>query len=426
MKSANTTPKWWLIAKREFVVNVKKRSFLFTAFGIPLLMAALLFAVFAISFNAEEDVERLGSIGYVDQSGVLANEIAKPENYQAYENTESARAALEAGEIGAYFAVSADYLTNGNVSVVTRSEAPSALMDEFDTYLLNNIGRGVDPDLMERFRNPVESSLYIINSDRTIQQDGIVGLFLIPFVFIIVFLMGAQTTSGYLMSGVVEEKSNRIMEILVTTVTPFQLLFGKILGLGALGLLQLGFWVGVSLLVITLGQSLPFLSGAVLPLDFLIVALIYFILGYFLMASMMAGVGAVVSSEQESRQFAGIFSLFFTVPFFFIMNFLTDADGALVTFLCLFPFTAPISIMLRMAFASVSLPFLLLSMGILLVTTLAVIWISARVFRWALLMHGKRPSVRDIIRLLRNNSSSMGTTATATANADADSASVGK
>jgi ABC-2 type transport system permease protein len=418
-----STPKWWLIARHEFQVNIKKRSFLFGAFGVPLLLTVVLVIVFAIQIDAEENTERIGSVGYVDLAGVLSDGISVPENFQTYENEDTARAALEAGEIGAYFVVAVDYLETGNVAVTSRTAVPEALTDQFDEFLIANLGRDLEPEILGRLIDPIENTLYIVDSGRSIKEEGIIGLFIAPFIFIFVFLIGSQTTSGYLMSGVVEEKSNRIMEILVTTVTPFQLLFGKIVGLGALGLLQLVVWVGVAAVGLSLGQSIPFLSGVIIPLDFVIVGVIYFLLGYFLMASVMAGVGAVVGSEQESRQYAGIFSLLFSIPFFLIISFFTDPEGPVVTFLCLFPFTSPISVMLRMAFASMPLPLLLASIGILILTTLFVVWGSARIFRWALLMYGKRPSLREIIRSLRRGAPSMGTTA---AHSDAMSSGAGR
>jgi len=395
--------KAWLIARREFVSNITKGSFLFAAFGVPLVVIVLLFLVFFVIAQSEDDTERIGAVGYVDQSGVFSDAVDVPEDFVAYESAETARAALDESEIGAYFVVPENYLALGNIDTVSRTSLPEALRDQFDAFLISNLGRDLQPEQIERLIEPINNTVLTLDNGRRLQSDALLGLLFTPFIFVFVFLLGSQTTSSYLMSGIVEEKSSRVMEILVTTVTPFQLLFGKIIGLGALGLVQLLAWIGAGAIVLSLGQGIPALQGVTIPLDLIVIGLLYFLLGYFLLASIFAGVGAVSSSEQESRQLAGIFSLGFSVPFFFITQFLTDPDGPLVTFLSLFPFTSPVTIMMRMGFGAIPPEQLILSIIILLVTTLIVVWASARIFRWALLLYGKRPSFGQIIGALRRS-----------------------
>jgi ABC-2 type transport system permease protein len=216
----------WLIARHEYLTNVKRRSFLFGAFGIPIITIALMTVVFGLIFSDESDVNRLGGIGYVDQSDVLADEIGKPKNFIPYETEDAARAALDAEEIGAYFVVAPDYMRSGTVKIYSGGGIPEALHDDIDGYLVANLSTGLDPAVAERLKDPVESSIKTLDNGRVIKDSAIVGLFLMPIIFVMVFLFASQTTSGYMMSGVVEEKSNRIMEILITSVTPSQLLYG--------------------------------------------------------------------------------------------------------------------------------------------------------------------------------------------------------
>jgi ABC-2 type transport system permease protein len=403
--------KAWLVAKREYLFNIKKRSFLFTAFGLPLIIVVMIIIVGAVAVESETNVEQVGAIGYVDESGVLSEAVDQPENYRAYASTDDARAALDAGEIGAYFVVEPDYLETGNVQLISRSGTPEALTDQFNQFLVANVGRGLGADLLERLKDPVTMSVEPLDSGRVIQESAIVALIFMPLIFVFVFMMASQITSGYLMSGVVEEKSNHIMEILVTSVTPFQLLLGKIMGLGALGLTQLVIWIGGALLALALGQNLNFLAGVTVPLDLLIIAVVYFLLGYFFFASIMAGIGAVVGSEQESRQIAGIFSFVLVIPFFALVTFITDPNGVVPTVLTLFPLTSPVAVMLRLGFGSVPTWQLLLSITLLFLTALFTTWAAAKIFRWALLMYGKRPSLREVLGALRRPAT-MGTSAT--------------
>jgi ABC-2 type transport system permease protein len=403
--------KTWLIVKHEYLTNIKRRSFLFGAFGVPIISIVLMAVVFGVIINDESDVTRLGTVGYVDMSGVLEKQTDIPDNFKVYDAESDARTALEAGTIGAYFVVEADYMKSGDIRAYSKSGLPDALNDNINSYLRANLSGGLDPAIANRIKDPVEGSIQTLDNGRIIADSGVVGLFLVPIIFVMVFLFASQATSGYLMSGVVEEKTNRIMEILVTSVTPFQLLFGKVLGLGLLGLTQLGIWLIASFITLTLGHMNNALSGIYIPPDLAIVAIVYFLLGYFLLSTVMAGIGVVIGSEQESRQFSAIFSLILIVPFFLITSFITDPNGAVVTFLTLFPLTSPVSMILRMGFSSVPLWELVASLVILLLTGLAVAWASARIFRWALLLYGKRPGIRELLRVIRRPAH-MATTAT--------------
>src|SRR5262249_32410961 len=140
------------------------------------------------------------------------------------------------------------------------------------------------------------------------------------------------------------EKTNRIMEILITSVTPMQMLLGKIIGLGALGLTQLTVWVVAGGLLIRFGQAAPALNGITFPTDLLLVFGVYFILSYFLLASLLAGLGAIAGSEQESRQYSGVISVLFVIPVALIVVFINDPNGTVPTILSFIPFTAPMSI----------------------------------------------------------------------------------
>jgi ABC-2 type transport system permease protein len=173
----------------------------------------------------------------------------------------------------------------------------------------------------------------------------------------------------------------------------------------------LAIWLVGGAITLTLGHMNNVLNGVVIPVDLAVVAIVYFMLGYFLLSSVMAGIGVVIGSEQESRQFSAIFSLLLVIPFFLITSFITDPNGTVVTFLTLFPLTSPVSMIIRLGFSSVPTWQLIASVVILLLTALVVSWASARIFRWALLLYGKRPGIRELIRVIRRPAH-MATTAT--------------
>jgi ABC-2 type transport system permease protein len=304
-------------------------------------------------------------------------------------------------------------MQTGNVSTYSYSGLPEALKNAIDDFLLLNLNQRLNGQIsLERIQKPVNLTIHVGDSGRILTESSVTALFFIPLIFAMVFMMSSNVTSGFLMNGVVEEKTNRIMEILITSVTPGQLLLGKIIGLGVLGLTQMVVWGIAGGVLLQVGQRFPFLAGVTFPSDLVIIFVVYFILSYFLLASLMAGLGAVAGSEQESRQYAGIISLIWVIPFFFIASFITEPNGTLPIVLTFIPFTAPMTALLRLGFSAVPAWQIVVSLVILLLTTILVVWGSGRVFRWALLLYGKRITPREVWSAIRRPS---GTATVATA-----------
>lgn len=406
----------WLVARREYLHNIRQPSFLFAAFGTPLMIVIIFGVAMFFAMRSTEGIrERIEAgeyqLGFVDQSGLVPQDIPAqgfseeqvpfPQVYVRFETSDDARAALDARDIDAYFVVAADYIQTGNVALYSYdTEVTTPLQRHINGLLNASLSLDLVTELpVERITRPIASeglSIFTLDTGRELDQRTLPTLIILPMFFAIVFTLATQITSGYLMSGLVEEKSNRMMEMLVTSITPMQMLSGKILGLGALGLTQLAVWIAGAGVVFVLGRDLPMLENAVFPIDLVLVALLYCVLGYFLTAAVMAGIGAVVGSEQESRQYAGIISLVQFVPYFFLVQFLTSPDGIAPVALSIIPFTSPMAMIMRYGLTTVPMWQLALSVGLLLVTTVVVMWMSARFFRWGLLMYGKRFSLRTV------------------------------
>lgn len=410
--------KMWIVARREYLSNLRRRSFLFAVFGVPIFTFVVWAVIFLVMAATDEKLQEIGVVGYVDQADMIRNpvipadqpELAVP--YIAYDSEEAARQALEANEIGAYFTLPENYLKTGTVKIYTPGSLSSALEDSINTLLLSNLSERLDSDVpLARIQTPVTLTVVAADTGRTLTEANIPALIFIPLIFAFVFFMSSNTTSGFLMNGVVEEKTNRVMEMLITSVTPMQLLLGKIVGLGLLGLTQLVVWGVAGFILIRLGQAAPFLAGIDFPADLALVFLVYFILSYFLLASLMAGLGAITGSSEERSLYTTVISLVWIIPFFFIATLIEEPNGTLAVVLTLIPVTAPMTVLLRMGFASVPAWQLIASLSILLVTALVVVWASARVFRWALLLYGKRPGPRELWRVIRNSPDSATVTA---------------
>jgi len=396
--------RWWLVARHEFISNITKPSFLFATFGIPLMIAAIIGLVAWVTASSLESGEIKGErLGLFQAVELLPAELLARENIRPYEDWEAALAALEDGTLDALIQISASYYDDGRVGLYTYGTVSEDLQDRIEGLaaegLLMQVG---EARYAERLLNPAALSIYVEDTGRTLTRENIFGLFILPMLFVVLFMVTLQLTSQFLMSGVVEEKTNRLMEILITTVKPTDLLLGKVLGLGAIGLVQVLVWLLVALLGLRLGGDLPILEAVALPPDLLLATLAYFLLTYFLMGSLLAGLGALVDSEQESRSYAGILTLPLVLPLFFIFNFFSDASGPVPTLLSIIPITSGIAMIFRMSFVAVPLWQILLSLGLLLFTALLVLGIAARLFRWGILLYGKSPTPREIWRVIRS------------------------
>jgi len=394
-----------LIALHEFLKNVRRRSFLFAVFGTPLItigaMVLIIFATAAVEEGGSITGER---VGYVDEAGVLVGDVPVPENFIAYETADAASAALDAGDIDTYAVIPPTYIQRGQVALYSYGVVPEDLQDTIEAFIGDHLvaqlqtSSDLPPD---RLADPLDLQVFLESSQRQLAgPESVIALLIIPAALAFVFVFALQMSSGFLMQGIVEEKSTRMVEVMMTTVTPMQLLAGKMIGLGVLGLLPVLAWILIGVVGFLLFGDAPALQSVVIPLDLVLAALLYFILTYFMIASVLSALGTIVGGEQESRQYAGIVSLIVIVPFFAFFQFFTDPNGTVPVVMSLIPGVSSTAMIMRMGFTVVPTWQILASLGILLVTTLVLIWGSARVFRWGLLLYGKKVGPRMIWRVL--------------------------
>lgn len=413
--------KIWLVARREFLYNIKRPAFLFSAFGTPVLIVVILAIIsLAASGDGITDLSEWGKVGYIDNSStqVLAAG-AQPDGYTdlfvPYASNEAAQTALDASEIKAFIELPTAYLLNGTVNLYTYEDTPDILNSVVEEFVLANLTAGQDIHIpIERIKNSVDLTVRNNETGEEVSEDAVFITLFLPVIFGFLMIMASMTTSGFLMTGLVEERTSRIIEILVTSITPMQLLLGKILGLGLLGLLQVVTLLGAALIGLAVGNNLEFLQGISLPADLALMSLVYFLLTYFLLAALMAALGAIANSEQESRQISGFLTIPIMIPYILFVVFITDPNGTLPMILSFIPFTAPMAILIRMGLTDVPTWQILLSMGIMLVTILIVIWASSRIFRWGLLLYGKPFNLREILRVIFSRQTTVGTSVATT------------
>ncbi len=392
--------KIWIIARREYLYNFRKKSFLFSAFGVPIMVIAIWIVSFALAEQQATATGNLGNIGYVDLAGLIKPEVEAPEEFIAYASVESADAAFRAKEIGAYFVITGSYWNDGMVETYSSQMLPEGIEDQIEEYLHANVLTYVQTGHVERLAEPLNFDLRVVGSPVSFTEDSVLALFLLPMAFAFVFMLATTVTSQFLMQGVSEEKESRVMEILVTSSTPEQMLAGKVLGLGALGLTQVLVYGAVAAVIVLVSDpNSPVAQLLRLPPLLLALILAYFTLGYLFYGAIFAGVGAAVTGEQEGRQFAGIFSLLVVLPLIFSFTFFQDPNGPIPVALSLIPFTAPMGMLFRLPLASIPAWQFVASLALMAAATALAVWVAARVFRLGMLMYGKRLSLRDLMRL---------------------------
>jgi ABC-2 type transport system permease protein len=204
------------------------------------------------------------------------------------------------------------------------------------------------------------------------------------------------------LQSVAEEKESRVVEIVVSSVRPVELMTGKVTGLGALGLTQILVWV-ISVMAFSGGAValLAVAGAAVIPMRVLVLGVVYYLLGYTLYAILMAGVGALGATAQESQQLAGIFSFFAAIPYMISGFLFTNPNMLIARVLSFFPLTAPTMMMLRLPLAEVPWVDVAGSIVVLLLSIPAAMWVGSKLFRVGLLIYGKRPTMKEIWGILR-------------------------
>jgi len=411
--------KVWVVARHEYLVNVRRAGFIIMTAIVPLLgIVVLLFGAFFAGqarklgefFEKQFEVGDT-AIGVVDWSGYFSP-ILPPyqEDFVIYGSEAEAEAALEAEEVSKVLVIEEDYLETGQVVVMSMGSgfSAAAVSDSrtVRAFLVDHLLTGeVDPALQERAANPMHVESRVISAGGETRGEGAWGFaftFIIPYFLAIFLVTTIFVSSGYLLQSVAEEKESRVIEIVVSSVRPVELMTGKVAGLGALGLTQVLVWVasaaGFS------GGAVAFLAvagAAFIPVRVLVLGVVYYLLGYTLYAILMAGVGALGTTMRESQQLAGIFSFFAAVPYMISGFLFTNPNMLIARVLSFFPLTAPTMMMMRLPLAEVPWVDVVGSIVVLLLSIPAALWVGAKLFRVGLLIYGKRPTVREIWLILR-------------------------
>jgi ABC-2 type transport system permease protein len=393
--------KTLLVLKTEIINVFTRRSFLIMTFGVPIIGFLLFMGMTKLN---ESNPETLESIifspspdqlveGYVDYSGVIESIPSEipPGRLVPYTNEEDAREAIESGEISGFYIIPQDAVESGEIILIKQDFNPLS-MDAEDwvihwTFKVNLLGG--DESLTGHVNNPINVDRVPLIPEAVRDEDNPLT-FIIPYATTILFYIIILAAASMLLNSVATEKQNQVIEVLMLSMSPRQLLTGKIVGLGIIGLLQTIIYTGISYSLFALsGRTSTTVASFDLPPSILGWGIVFFLSGYAIYASLMAGLGALVPNVREASQASFMVISPMMIPMFFMAALIQDPNGPISVGLSLFPLTAPVSMMTRLTAGQVPLWQPLLAVGLMLLTAVLIIRSVAGLYRAQVLLSGQ-------------------------------------
>ncbi|OGO04015.1 MAG: hypothetical protein A2Y60_02135 [Chloroflexi bacterium RBG_13_54_9] len=399
-----------IIAKHEFVVTVKRMGFIILTLSFPVLgLGGVWVSQLIQGRQPTLPAPAVATkFGYVDETGKFndyRNQLGAV--FVPYQSEDEAKRAVLDRQIDKYFLIPSDYLATGGIiqySAEREMEVPELTQKRLSNFLLSNLlANETSPQIIERAKTPfLITSLTLGETGQVTENPNPFASFIVPYFFGILLAISIFTSAGFLLQGVAEEKENRVMEILLSSVSARQLLTGKVLGLGSAGLLQLLIWATSARVVGQMASiSLDFAKGLNISTSIVVLGVVYFLLGYLLFGVLMAAIGSPGASARESQQLASIFSITAVVPLMLSALIIENPNHIVARVLTIIPFTAPITVMERLAATDIAPWELIVSVTVLAASVVGAMVLAGKVFRMGILMYGKRPSLREIIRYIR-------------------------
>ena len=439
--------KFLLIIQREFTVRVKKKSFIILTILMPFIFAALVFVPIWLA-SIEDDEQK--TVALHDATGLYAGEFKYDASYRFVPITDPNNSAYysDTTSVEAVIVIQKDLTKKENgVTIFSHKEVAAGLLSYVENVLNERVRRdklaatgiqGIDR-IIEDIQSEVTVTTVKRNAEGDTRSSNTAIAMTAGFLFTFMIYMFVMSYGGMVMQSVMEEKTNRIVELMVSSIKPFQLMMGKIIGISLVGFAQMAIWA-VMLALILFGASALFgvdaaqtgqagmaaqmgagtmvaadpaaiaqagenneILSALINLPYAeigILFVLYFVGGYLLYASFFAAVGASVNEQEDSSQFMMPVVLIMVFGLYAAMGSVENTNGPLAFWASLFPLTSPIVMMVRIPFG-VPLWQELLSLGLLFATSILFVWLSARIYRVGILMYGKKPTLKEMLKWVR-------------------------
>jgi ABC-2 type transport system permease protein len=401
--------KTLLIFNHEFLHTIKRTGFIILALSLPVI-ALLGIGIFHITSGIVKPPTEVTRIGYVDEAGGFDQFTTQGNiTFVRFDTLEAATQALINKNITDYFVIPPDYISEGIIKrYITQREVtpPAATTAAIENFISSNLLAGKVPaSVITRVETPLNLVTTTLTSTGEVasEQGGLTNL-IIPGIFSLLLALSLSFSSSYVLQGLGEEKENRLMEILLSSISTRQLIIGKVLGIGAAGLAQIVVWVISIPLLLNLASSSigGFISTIQLPANFLVLGVAYFVLGYLLFAVLSAGVAAISATVREAQGLAAIFGIFAIAPLWFYSLLMLFPNSPVWVVFSIFPFSAPVLVMLRLGMTGIPVWQLAVSIAVLVLSIVGGLFLAAKLLRTYILMYGKRPNLGEIIRNFRS------------------------
>jgi len=416
------------VIKREYLQIVKTKGFIIGTILGPVLMIALIIIPIIgqlVSVGKQE------TIGVIDSSRQIFDELERKmdnklkdgtrryllKKFELSPNIEILRSQLSKKvldrELSAYLFIPENIAEGGEAEYISLHTTDFDKLKDINGALSSVIierrlkKEGLNPQKVSEYLRPAK--LTPVKVTKKGEEKDIGATFLISYLLVLILYMTLFFYGAIIMRGVIEEKNSRVVEVILSSLRPFELMVGKILGIGAVGLTQYSIWALFGVAASKYSRSM--LSSFIrLPLDFKLPSIpsyifvyfvVFFILGYFLYATFYAAVGSMVNSEKEAQQLLFPITMALVIPIMLIMFIMRSPDSTFSVVLSIIPFFAPILMLLRICILLP--PFIQVGGSILLLmlTILLMIWLTAKIYRVGILMYGKRPNFAEIVKWVR-------------------------
>ena len=409
------------VAKWEFIEKVRTKAFIIGLFMTPLLMGM---GFILPRLLIENETKQSKTIGIIDETNWVAKAVKEklsakyklPDGKPAYivdiipeDNFDLtlegkkilASAKLISKEITGYFVIPSSIVDSGIVEY--RSENVGNIEDQgrfsqlIESIIFEQRAKivGLNPEVVKKLSKDVEVKTIKVSKDGNEKESGFMEVFFTGYIFVIMLMLLVITTGQMLIRSFVEEKANRIVEVLVSSCSSQELMSGKIIGLTGLGFTTIIFWITI-LVAANFAAPIPFVPG-----DNLLFLLLYFILGYFMYVAIFITAGSTVSTEQEAQQMTGYIVMLLMLPIFIAVPVMINPDSAMVKILSQIPLLTPTMMALRFSIQTPEWWEIALSIVSLSLTIYGLMWIASKVFRIGILVTGKKPNFKEIYGWLK-------------------------
>jgi ABC-2 type transport system permease protein len=393
--------KTWRVFWQEYKHHVIRKRFFLIALSIPLM----LLVVMAIAILGVFMTQDKRPVGIIDQAGYLKiQQLPVREEYSPepalilsyYQNEEAAADALKRREIQAYYLLPLDFIETSKGKLVYIKTWNTNMGYQFDRLLRMNMVESMPADIAYRLMEGDEFTITNLDQSREMSEKAW-GNLVVPIAAGLLIMVIIITAGGYLLQALVEEKENRTIEIIVTSVSPNQLMIGKILGDIAVGLTQLIIWSGFLIIGYLLARgSVDWIAQIRLSKEYLILLTLVVIPTFITIAALMAAIGSITTEMREAQQISGYFTLPLMAPYWFSYVLMTSPNGPLAVLLSFFPLTAPVTLIMRSGFTQIPPWQLVINIIELFLLAGLSLWLAGKAFRAGMLNYGKRLSLKEV------------------------------